>query len=73
MLISQMTCRSWPSVWSVAVDSDVLLAALMAVTAEKFRLGGRDEGFVNMSEPSPFCGARASDMAIVGSRQHNNG
>ena len=44
----------------------------MTVTAERFRFGDRAEGFVKTSEPSPFCGARASDMTNVGSRQHSD-
>ena len=40
----------------------------MTVTAERFRFGDREEGLVKTSEPSPFGGARASDVTNVGSR-----
>ena len=71
MLISHLTCRPSPRAWSVA-DSDVFLAAVMDVTAERFKFGDRKEGFVKVSEPSPFCGARARDVTNVGSRENSD-
>lgn len=72
MLVSHLTCRFLPSRSSVPVDSDVFMAALMGGMAEMFRCGDREEGFVKVSEPSPFGGARASDVTNVGSREHSD-
>ena len=44
----------------------------MGIMAERFRCGDKEEGFVKVREPSPFGGARASDVTSVGSREHSD-
>ena len=74
MLLSHLTCgsSSSPRAWSVADKSDVFLAVVMDVMAERFRFRDEEEGFVKASEPSPFCGARARDVTNVGSKEHSD-